>query len=77
MKQPPPPPEPPFVFDANEITKALLQISNSMKALNNSRLSRKALIALIHDHSKVSKKSINIVLNNLAKLEEIWLNPHA
>lgn len=39
----------PLVFNADEITKALLQLSESMKALNNSRLSRKALVALIHD----------------------------
>ncbi len=58
---------------AEIIAQAILDISNGMKAMNNSRLQRRAIVALIHDYSGVSKGTINLVLNNLEALETIWL----
>lgn len=55
------------------VAEEIVAISQAMKRLAQSRLSRKALVALVHDHSKVSKRNIEIVLNNLVALEEIWL----
>lgn len=53
------------------------RIADGMKAINSTRLTRKALVALIHDQSKVSKNTIEIVLNNLQDLEHDWLKPRA
>ncbi len=65
----PPTPEVP----AEIIATAIAQIAEGMKALNNSRLSRRAVVVLIHDQSKISKRQIEIVLNNLTDLEADWL----
>jgi hypothetical protein len=59
------------------IATSIVQISDAMKAINNTRLTRKAVVALIHDHSKLPKKTIEIVLNNLSELEKTWLKPAA
>jgi hypothetical protein len=54
------------------IAQALIDISDAMKQLNNSRLKRKAVVALIHDQSKINKGTIEIVLNNLEALRVDW-----
>jgi hypothetical protein len=43
-----------------------------MAAIDASRLQRKAIVALIHDQSGLSKTNINIVLNNLTDLRKDW-----
>lgn len=58
---------------AEILADALVAISDSMRRLHNTRLTRKAVVALIHDHSKVNKGTIEVVLSNLERLEEIWL----
>jgi len=55
------------------IAESIEKIAKAMQIINNTRLTRRAIITLIHDHSKVSKKQIEVVLNNLDRLEEIWL----
>ena len=60
---------------AEIIAQAIVQIADGMRQLNATRLSRKAVVALIQDQSKLSKKTIEIVLNNLADLEHDWLKP--
>lgn len=60
-------------FGGKEIADAILEISAAVKRLNQSRLTRKAVVALIHDYSKVNKGLIEVVLNNLDALEERWL----
>jgi len=60
---------------AELIADAVVRIAASMKELDSTRLTRRALVALIHDHSGVAKKTIGIVLNNLSALEDIWLKP--
>ncbi len=57
------------------IAAAILDIADGMKTLSRSRLSRKAIVALIHDQSKLARRDIEIVLNNLETLERDWLKP--
>lgn len=57
------------------IEKAIIDLAAGMKRLNNTRLKRDTIVALLHDHSGVAKRTIQIVLNNLESLEEIWLKP--
>ena len=60
-------------FDSNDIAEAILVISKAMKALSGSRLKREAIVALIKDKSGLNKGTIEVVLNNLDRLEETWL----
>lgn len=60
-------------ISADVLAEEIVKISAAMKQLNASRLSRDAIVALIHDNSKVSKGVIKIVLNNLDSLEATWL----
>lgn len=55
------------------IAASVLAIADGMKKVNATRLTREALVTLIHDHSKVSKGTIRIVLNNLDSLARTWL----
>jgi hypothetical protein len=57
---------------AEVIARAIIDISDSMKKLSTSGLKRKAVVALIHDHSGIRKGDIEIVLNNLEALRETW-----
>jgi hypothetical protein len=57
---------------AEVIARAIIGISDSMKKLSTSGLKRKAIVALIHDHSGIRKGDIEIVLNNLEALRETW-----
>ncbi len=60
---------------ADIIATAIVEIADGVKAVNSSRLTRKAIVALIHDQSKISKRTIEEVLNNLSSLEADWLKP--
>ena len=55
------------------IATAILEISAAMKKIQSSRLKREAIVALIHDRSKINKGVIELVLNNLDQLEETYL----
>lgn len=67
-------PEEPIV--ATEIlAQAILSLSNSMRLLNQSRLKREAIVVLIHDRSKIGKRDIEVILNNLEQLSDDWLKP--
>jgi hypothetical protein len=57
------------------IASSIIEVARGMKALNASRLKRSAIVALIHDRSKLGKTQIEIVLNNLEALERDWLKP--
>lgn len=50
------------------LAKTIMDISASMKRLLASGLNRKAIVALIHDQSKISKRDIEILLYNLEDL---------
>ena len=62
---------------AELIANAIIEIQKSMNEINKTRLSRKAIVTLIHAHSSVPKKQIELVLNNLDSLAHIWLKPSA
>lgn len=58
---------------AEVIATAIEEIAKGMQKLNSTRLTRRAIVALIHEQSGVARKTIEIVLNNLEALEETWL----
>lgn len=58
---------------AQVMAQAILDLSSAMKSLDRSRLQRRTIVTLIHDQSKISKRTIELVLNNLADLEKDWL----
>jgi hypothetical protein len=62
-----------FEVDGEAIAKAIEDIAKGMRSLDQSRLKRETIIILIHDQSKVAKKTIRVVLNNLKNLESDWL----
>lgn len=57
------------------LAESIVEISKAMRKINESRLTRKAIVALIHDKSNLHKTKIEIVLNNLDELENNWLKP--
>ena len=57
---------------AEVLATAIIDISDAMRKVNASGLKRKAIVALIHDQSKISKRAIEIVLNNLESLRQDW-----
>lgn len=52
------------------LAKCIVEISEAMQKLLSSGLNRRAIIALIHDRSKINKSDICIILNNLEALRE-------
>ena len=55
------------------IADSILEISDAMRRLTSTRLSRRAIIALVYDDTKVSKRTIELVINSLENLEKNWL----
>lgn len=53
----------------------ILAIGEGMRRINATRVSRKAIVALIHANSGVAKRTIEVVIENLENLEENWLKP--
>ena len=72
IKQPNPPAE---QIPAEIIASSIVKIAEGMQALNATRLNRRAIVTLIHEHSKIARRDIEIVLNNLTSLESTWLKP--
>lgn len=58
---------------ATVMAKSIVEIANGMKKLNSTRLTRRAIVTLIHENSKVARSTIEVVLNNLESLESTWL----
>lgn len=58
---------------AEVIAQSVLDISKAMKDLNSTRLTKEAIVTLIHDTSRISKTDIRIVMNNLSEMERTWL----
>lgn len=54
------------------LASAIKKMGDSIKQWERAGLKRSALVALIHDHSSIGKTQINIVLNNMEALEEIY-----
>jgi len=64
-------PEAPVAVEV--IEQAIVDIAEGMRRINNTRLTRRALVYLIHMHSKVGIGTIELVLNNLDSLEQNFL----
>lgn len=60
---------------AEIIERAIMELAAGMKALNKTRLRRATIVTLIHANSRVGKREIELVLNNLDDLENTWLKP--
>lgn len=58
---------------AKVIADSIVEIGKGMKTLNSTRLTRRAIVTLIHENSKVPRGTIDLVLNNLDSLEDVWL----
>ena len=57
------------------IAQAIVDVAKGMRMVNESRLTRECIVTLIHERSKVARRDISLVLNNLDALEHIWLKP--
>lgn len=60
-----------------EVATAITQMSAAMRKLNSSRLRRDAIVTLIAHGSKLPRKTIEIVLNNLEFMDKDYLKPPA
>jgi uncharacterized Ntn-hydrolase superfamily protein len=58
---------------AEILADSIVAISESMQRIDRGRLTRDALVALIKDHTNISKRQINVVLNSLEGLARIYL----
>lgn len=58
-----------------DLAEAIRQISKSFEKLSASGLNRKGIIALIHDHTKLGKRTISDVLDSLTELEKKYCKP--
>lgn len=67
------PSDPPVAADV--LAQAIVDISEGMKKLNASRLTRDTIILLLHDSSHVGKRDIGYVLASLDQLERTFLKP--
>jgi hypothetical protein len=56
-----------------ELEAAIIQIGAGMEKLNSSRLTRRAIVVLLQDSSKQSRRNIECVLNALDQLESRYL----
>lgn len=58
---------------AEDLADSIQAIATTMRSLFQSRLSKKAIVALLHAQSKISKTDIEIILGNLENFDSIWL----
>ncbi len=69
----------PEIRDAEQtdeiIATAIIELAAGMKRLDKGPLKRETVVTLLHDHTKLSKTQIRIVLNALEALGEIFLKP--
>jgi hypothetical protein len=72
VKQPPPPAQ---EIPAEIIATSIVKIAEGMEAMRKTRLTRRCIVTLIHEQSKIARRDIEIVLNNLDQLETTWLKP--
>lgn len=50
------------------LAEAITRISESFTRLSASGLNRDAIIVLLHDHTKISKRDIKLILDSLTRL---------
>jgi hypothetical protein len=54
--------------DRPTLADAIVRIGAAARDLSDSGINRKGVVALLHDHSKVSKRTIELVLDSLSDL---------
>jgi hypothetical protein len=57
------------------IERAVVELAAGMKRLNDTRLKRETIVALLHDTSGIGKRQIEVILNCLDRLEQLYLKP--
>ena len=57
------------------IAASIIEIAASMKKLNDSRLTRKAILVLVCADTGIGKGIVNTVLESLAGLEHTYVRP--
>lgn len=55
------------------LAQAIVEMSRATKKALSTRLTTKAIITLIAHESKLPRRDIEIVINNLLELENTWL----
>jgi len=51
------------------LAEAVIRIGENFERLQKSGINKNAIIILIHDYTKISKRDINLVLESLAKMK--------
>jgi hypothetical protein len=55
------------------IAQSIVDISDAFKKINESRLSRKAVVLLLQDLTRLSQRDINLVLDAAPKLKQFYV----
>lgn len=58
--------------EPKDLSEAIERISGAMKTLLKSGLNRRAIVVLLHDSTRVSKRDIETVLNGLETLKKTY-----
>lgn len=58
---------------AKILAAAIVELGQAMKKLSQAKLKRETVVVLIHHKTKIPMYQIELVMNNLEQLEEIWL----
>lgn len=58
---------------AEILVDSIEAIARAMAAISKTRLTRRAIVTLIHAECGVARRDIDIVLTNLDELEKKWL----
>lgn len=59
--------------EAKKLADAVRRIGAAVKEFRTAGLKRQAIVVLLHDSTKVSKRDINAVLDGLETLEQVYL----
>jgi hypothetical protein len=59
----------------DDVVKALHKVQNAAEELRESGLTRRAVVLLLHDMSKVPKREIHRVLEAIPEMAEFFLYP--
>ena len=58
---------------AEDLAEEIVMLSKAFKALDSSRLNRRAVVLLVHDMTKLPKRHINSILDALPDLADRYL----
>jgi siroheme synthase len=62
-------------FTSEMMEKAIVELATAARQLMMSRLKQETIVVLLHDQTKISKRTIRTILENLQTLEETYLKP--